>query len=176
MGHDGAPSPEAYGRVTDPERFAVVVERAAGLVARLERDYRVARGPVGPDDLGPMLTASALWVARLVPDTPRAAPLTLAATPFPGVIALFGRTCLTSYPSCGCDACEEDPARLSEELGADVDDLVEGRFSEAVCRGVTRYAFVGPTRSRGGSEPRARADGVVEAVFDYRPWNPRRAR
>ncbi|HQU26287.1 MAG TPA: DUF6226 family protein [Acidimicrobiales bacterium] len=175
MGHDGAPPPEAYETVTDPERFAVVVERAAGLVARLERDYRVARGPVGPDDLGPGLTASALWVIRLVPDEPRAAPLTLAATPFPGVSALFGRTCLISYPSCGCDACAEDPARLTEELEADVADLVEGRFSEAVSREATRHAFVGPTRSRRGSQTRARGDGVVEAEFDYRPWTPRRA-
>ena len=173
MDHD-EPAPEAYGRVSAPERYGVVVERAAELVARLERDYPVAPGPVGPDDLGPGLTARALWVIRLVPDDPGAAPLTLAATPFPGVSALYGRTCLISYPSCGCDACDEDPDRLVEGLESDVATLVEGGFSEAVTARVTRYAFVGPRRSQSGSAARHRGDGLAECAFDYRPW-PRRA-
>ncbi len=173
MGRD-EPAPEAYGRVSAPERYGVVVERAAELVARLERDFRVARGPVGPDDLGPGLSASALWVTRLVPGDPGAAPLTLAATDFPGVSALFGRTCLTAYPSCGCDACDEDPARVVEQLESDVAVLVEGGFSEAVTARATRYAFVGPHGSRRGSWSRHRGDGLVECAFDYRPW-PRRA-
>ena len=173
MGVD-EPPPEAYGRVSAPERYGVVVENAAGLLERLERDYRVARGPVGPDDLGSGLIASALWVTRLVPDDPAAAALTLAATPFPGVSALFGRTCLVSYPSCGCDACDEDPARLVGELESDVATLVEGGFGEAVTARVTRYAFVGPHGSRRGSRTRHRGDGLVECEFDYGPW-PRRA-
>lgn len=172
MDYDEPPA-GAYGRVSAPERYGVVVERAQALLARLERDYRVARGPVGPDDLGPGMTASALWVVRLVPEDPAAAPLTLAATAFPGVSALFGRTCHTWYPSCGCDACAEDPARLIEELEADVADLLEGRFSEAVTEHAVRYAFVGASRERRGSRPRRRDDGLVEATFNYRPWSRR---
>ncbi len=128
---------------------------------------------MGPDDLGPGMTAGALWIVRLVPDDPVAAPLTLAATAFPGVSALFGRTCLRAYPSCGCDACAEDPARFIEEFEADVADLLEGRFSEAVTEHAVRYAFLGASRERRGSCPRRRDDGLAEATFDYRPWSRR---
>src|SRR2546421_235902 len=44
-GPDGPP-PEAYSRVTNPERFAPVVEAADVLVATLLRDYDVDARPV----------------------------------------------------------------------------------------------------------------------------------
>lgn len=35
-----------------------------------------------------------------------------------------------AYPSCGCDACDEDPVDIVSELRRDIDDLVAGRVTE----------------------------------------------
>jgi hypothetical protein len=42
------PPPDAYGRVTNPERFIIVQEAAAGLLDRLEQTYLVRRSKRSP--------------------------------------------------------------------------------------------------------------------------------
>jgi hypothetical protein len=69
-------------------------------------------------------------VVRLVPRSHGAAPLTVAFTNFPAVLVRAGQWGVGAYPRCGCDACDEDPAWVIEELRRDVDALTAGRVVE----------------------------------------------
>jgi hypothetical protein len=122
-GPDGPP-PEAYSRVTDPERFAPVVEAADALVARLQAEYDVEATSVTFD--------RTLRAVRLVPVV--GAPLTVGVTDFPGVRLAFGHWCSTSAPMCGCDACDETAAEAIREMLRVVVDVVAGRFAERLTR------------------------------------------
>src|SRR5437868_5459118 len=104
-GPDGPP-PEAYSRVTNPERFAPVVEAADVLVATLLRDYDVDARPVDVDD--------ALRAVRLTPR--EGASLVVAVTGFPGVRLQVGHWASVPLPQCGCDACAEDAPDVIEAM------------------------------------------------------------
>jgi len=101
-----------------------VVDR---IVERLCNEFDVER-----DDNPPLpMTDTDMLVraVRLVPKGP-GAPVTLICTNFPGVHVAFGESHTWGYPICGCDACNDDPVDLAEELEADVFAVVRGHFTE----------------------------------------------
>ncbi|RJK96405.1 DUF6226 family protein [Vallicoccus soli] len=114
-GPEGPPD-EAYERVTDPERFGVLHGVARALVADLERRFAVR-------------TEQVAGGVRLVPDG-GGTPLEVELTPFPGVRLRYGRSGGGAFPLCGCDACDEDPQEVAEQLREAVEDVVGGRYAE----------------------------------------------
>lgn len=134
------PPPEAYERVTNPERFAAVVEAARDLVDRLEATYDVRREVGSPDEDFPRhWRIDGVEVVRLVSVREGAGSLALGYTDFPGVLVRMGRAHIEAYPSCGCDACNEDPADLIEQLTGTVDAYVGGGLTETVSRRAYEY-------------------------------------
>lgn len=126
-----APPEEAYGRVTNPERYRVLHTAARELLDRLATSHDVDRED-GDADLDPALTGDIAVeaVVRLRPRSPGAAPLTVAFTSFPGLIVRFGEWTTEALPSCGCDACDEDPEDLVAMFTGLVEALVAGDFTE----------------------------------------------
>jgi hypothetical protein len=118
------PPPEAYSRVTDPQRFAPVADAADALVERLVAAYDVTRDAAEVEN-----------TVRAVRLTPRAgAPLVVGVTDFPGVRLKMGHWSSAVAPQCGCDACDEDAADAIAHMTQVVDDVVHGRFRERLTR------------------------------------------
>jgi hypothetical protein len=111
------PPDDAYGRVTDPDRYRVVVRAAEQVVDELEAAYQVVVQRGGAE-LDPELCAGPTVerVIRLVPARKDAATLTVALTDFPGVRVPAGHWHTLDFPSCGCDACDESPDELAADL------------------------------------------------------------
>src|SRR4051794_30351497 len=113
------PPEEAYGRVTNPERYAAVLDAAHDLVTELVRDFDV--DVITGGDADPLFVARTQRVdvedvVRLVPRAEGAGPVTFAFTTFPAVLARAGQWRINAYPHCGCDACDEDPADAIAQL------------------------------------------------------------
>jgi hypothetical protein len=174
------PPPEAYSRVTEPERFAPLHEFADQLIIRLAERFDVDAGKVIDADLehGGIARAS----IRLVPRSEDAAPITFTFTPFPGLRARFGHWYTEAFPSCGCDACDENAEDLTHRLGALVEDVTAGRFREASPRpavGDEWYSEASGSGWSGGTHvARARAEQALEVTngetsFEWAPWPQR---
>lgn len=133
-----APPEEAYGRVTNPERYRVLHTAARDLLDRLTVAYEVDRED-GDAALDPALTDRfsdpVEAVVRLTPRSRCAAPLTVAFTGFPGLGLRFGEWVVETLPSCGCDACDEDPDDLVGLLTGCVEALAAGDFTEQISHG-----------------------------------------
>lgn len=169
------PPPEAYGRVTDPQRYRVLHVEARNLVERLAQRYTIERreGLDLDDELTRGTVAES--VVRLVPSPAGAAPLTIAFTRFPGLVVRFGRWHIEAYPACGCDACAEDPTDLVGLLLARVETVVAGGFSEGVTAGgrpwlTHEFAGVGSGGIRlDRTDPRTSRAPFRQA---WLPWQP----
>lgn len=176
---DGDRKPEDYARVTNPGRFAVLHDAAEKLLDELTDQYTVERREA-KEPLGSALHRT----VRLVPRTPAAAPLAITFTDFPSIVLRLGRWYEESLPSCGCDACDEQPDHLVTELRTQSLALVEGGLWERVRRGVggsfsevrligldvnvARETLLDSAAARG-----ARREGFAAAV-QWAPW-PRRS-
>ena len=124
---DGPPD-EAYGRVTNPDRYAVLHPAVRALVDDVTARFVAERveGWRDPDLAGGVPVLSTV---RLVP-AGGGAPITIALTAFPGAVIRFGRWYMLPFPSCGCDACDEKPDDVVTEMHRYVDAVVAGRFRE----------------------------------------------
>ena len=172
----GDPPPEAYGRVTDAERFAVLHEWVEELIDRLVEDYDVVRTHSVGVDAGGAPTS----IVTLTPSRPDAAALRVTFTAFPGIALACGRWSEESYPHCGCDACDEQPDDLLEELITMIEAVVTGGFSEELTAGGERWlrTSVRTLRERGTSaeliDPESYERYGAPGRHDWQPW-PRRA-
>ncbi|WP_222193085.1 DUF6226 family protein [Modestobacter italicus] len=126
-GPDGPP-PEAYSRVTDPQRYAAVHGVADRLVTELAERYDVA--VAGEPSSGPREVRA----VRLHPRSGAGADLVVVHTDL-GVRLRAGHWAEESFPRCGCDACDEEPGDLAEELGEFVADVAHGRLAEELTGG-----------------------------------------
>jgi hypothetical protein len=122
-GADSPPADDAYGRVTNPERFRPLHLAAETIAVRLESRYEVVRVESGAGEREER-------TVQLVPAV--GASLTISWTSFPGVRVRYGRWHDEAYPQCGCDACDEDPDQVIEELERKVHALTTGRFTESI--------------------------------------------
>ena len=130
-GSEGPP-PEAYSRITNPERFAYLPEFAGALLDRLEAEYFVER----VEDYGLDPEMETVELARpsvkLTPVDADAAPILLSFTAFPSLAARFGRWYSNPFLDCACDACDETAEGEAERLGSMIDDVIVGRFREGI--------------------------------------------
>lgn len=166
---------DAYGRVTNPERYAVVVDAARSLVDELVASYDVV--PVSGDPVTDFTEfgGSAVELIRLQPS--EGAPLAVLVTDFPGVILRAGRWGVEGFPVCGCDACDESPDDLIEELRRVAGAVVAGRYEEWLTRRRKRYSFSGPWGSTSREERLRRRQwrrlGEPLGSRRWPPWPPR---
>jgi hypothetical protein len=152
------PLPDAYQRVTDPERFRPLHAATLALVAGLEREFDVLREEGYGLDAGlEGRAALARPSIRLTPRQPRAAPVTLVFTAFPGVLARTGRWREEAFPACGCDACAASASPELDRLRILLDDVAAGRFREEV-----------RTRLLGGGELRWQGRTLEGAAYGGR--------
>ncbi len=123
--------PDAYSRVTNPERFRALILHALAVFDHLRVTFDVTqRASFEPL---PVLLApfeQARPPITLVPAAPDAAPLGIAFTRFPGIIVRYGRWHATPFPSCGCDACNENARAEAVRLDLLVRRVVAGQFTE----------------------------------------------
>jgi hypothetical protein len=172
------PPPEAYSRVTNPERFAPLHDIAAESLDRLQSRYRVFREDrFGLDPkLEPGQPARA--TVRLVPEEPEGGPLTIGFTSFPGLMMRLGRWFVEPIPVCGCDACDETLDEGRRRMESFIDDLVSGRVRESVERPAIGPSWlvtdIGGSRER-SRVTRAQAKAMIASAggrrsFDYAPW------
>lgn len=145
-----APPPEAYGRVTNPERFAGLHQVADDLLDRFDAQFQVERTEGLHVDTKIAGRRAVDRVVRLSPTVGDGAPLTIAYTSFPGLCVRYGRFLTTGLPHCGCDACNEDPQQLTDELTRRAQLLADGKYSEEILPRVEpppgfdhRYVFGG---------------------------------
>lgn len=173
------PPEEAYGRVSNPQRFAPLLPAADTLVADLVERFEVTvtRGPATPR---PASAIQPIDSIRITPPYPDQAPLTITTTSFPGLYLEVGAWQHIALPACGCDACDEQVDDAVEDLIKYCTAAAEGRLYEHVdgLRGVLEHAWDGDGWSSRGtrtlsphhvSELRA---GAVQPPADghWRPW------
>lgn len=146
------PPDDAYGRVSNPERYRVLHRAADALVAELETTFAVIR--TDGDEVDPKLAdgyPDCIRVVRLTPHRHSEAPVTLAWTRFPGVHVRLGGWHIEAFPHCGCDACDEDPSELISELRFTVRTVVDGGFTETFDGRRISYELVSRDRRRRGA-------------------------
>jgi hypothetical protein len=177
------PPEEAYERITNPGRFLPLHNAALQLSEGLEQEYAVVREESHGRDGQLKDVELSRPSIRLVPASPASAPIVFVFTAFPSIILRFGRRSTQSFPSCGCDACDETAAEEITRLRQVVADVVGGRFREVI-----RVALSGKVtvrwehwseegRSSGGGDVRRGnklLGGSRKTVTDWEPW-PRRA-
>lgn len=132
---------EAHGRITNPERFEVVVGAARQLFDGLVDEFDVQKTAGTAAEDFPDWYDTAVETVRLTPST--GAPLVFMSTEFPGVLVRFGEWVREAFPSCGCDACDEQPAEVGKRMNDLVEAVVEGRFNEELTKHRLRYSFSG---------------------------------
>jgi Family of unknown function (DUF6226) len=122
--------PEAYSRVTNPERFLSLHTFALGLLDRLTLEYDVIRTEAFT--LTPNMTPfeQPHPPVTLTPNASQAAPIAIAFTTFPSLVVHYGKWLAEGFPACGCDACAATAEREEERLEVLVGDVVAGRFRE----------------------------------------------
>jgi hypothetical protein len=179
------PPPEAYSRVTNPDRFRSLHSFAEGLAVQLEAGFDVERTEGYGLDAELERPGAVRPTIRLTPRGPRTAPVVFAFTAFPGVTTRSGRWKVDAFPTCGCDACDEDADDQMERLAWLVDQVTAGRFREAVVLpriGAARahVELWSPEGSRQGSESRLertearrRLSAAHQAAFDWEAWPAR---
>jgi hypothetical protein len=182
---EGGPPDEAYGRVTRPERFAVLHEAADALVEELAARYDVAVStdvplPADLGERGPDLVRT----VRLDP-AGGGAPIVIGFTAFPGLVLRCGRWYDDLVPACGCDACDDDPAELADELTRRVSSIAAHGLREqrvfrrrGLTRGVQQEFLIGGAASGqrwssiDNASARRRPDALGTGAVDWPPWRP----
>lgn len=185
------PPPEAYSRVTNPERFLPLHGFALELVDQLRRDYEVTERSTFELIPGVMRPFEhALPPVTLTPTRADAAPIAIGFTRFPSLIVRCGRWFYSEFPGCGCDACDATAEGEIQRVDELVQDVVAGYFIEELRIPWLRSARVrwqhGPAmvgadyRAAGGRVLRAEdAEALRTAgigLVEWRPWGRRGGR
>ncbi len=173
------PPEEAYGRVTNPQRFAPLIPAADKLVADLVRrfDVTVTRGPAVP---WPASGVQPIESIRIAPPDSDQAPLTITTTSFPGLYLNVGAWQHIALPACGCDACDEQIDSAVDDLVKYCTALAEGKLTERIniFRRVLEHSWDGDCWSRSGTlalSPKRASElraSPVQPPKDghWRPW------
>ena len=133
LGGEESPPDPAYSRVTNPERFRPLHTAMLEVIGRLEDQFEVARTEgFGLDEELAKNLEIARPDVRLIPSDHGAAPICVVFSTFPGLWVRLGRWYIEPFPDCGCDACDESAEGEIERLNDMVDDVIAGRFREAI--------------------------------------------
>jgi hypothetical protein len=154
----GGPPPEAYSRMSVPDRYAELHPLAVELAQQLSRRHEVQLHRESVLDPSREASATAL---QLVPANPRAVRLTLVLTGLPGLeVRVDGRPWLL-LPHCGCDACDETAEECRDQLEDLVTAAVAGSLGERVYRSAEGWQHERWIQwSGGGWSSRGKVDGV----------------
>ena len=174
MSESTGPPEEAYGRVTNPERYRILHSAGLALLDRLSDQFLVERREGHDVDTGLPHDAETERVIRLVPSAEGAGSLTIVFSTFPGLLVRFGEWHVEAYPSCGCDACDEDPSYLVDTLTGHVIDLVSGQFSESIGKGRKTWKSYQFSTASGSSLLNAEDPPLPRgADRHWKPWSLR---
>jgi hypothetical protein len=125
------PDPEAYSRVTNPERFRPLHAFALDLIEGLSAEYDVVQSNSFELRFGMREPfPHARPPVTLTPRVSEAAPITIAFTDFPSIAVIYGLWASDPFPVCACDACDASAAREEERLDFLIQSVVAGRFRE----------------------------------------------
>lgn len=131
---DGPPE-DSYSVVEHPERFAPLHVVATALVEHFADVYAVDLEEgihlLAPHAHTP-LAEQVRRVVRLTPHHQHAAPITFVWTDDPAVWIYAGALFQSIYPSCSCNACDEDWEYCADEMEGQTFAIVEGGLSEQV--------------------------------------------
>ncbi|WP_156888139.1 DUF6226 family protein [Microbacterium indicum] len=157
----GSPPEDTYSVETHPERFAPLHTVADALIAHLRDTYDVdvEEGVEAAEDLLHASYHEVVRAARIRPNDPTCAAVTIVFTAYPGVCVHAGLLNDFHYPACGCDACDSNWQAEADSLERDVLAVVTGHYREAIERRDldpwVGYAFTYPDgTSSGGSRER----------------------
>ena len=178
------PPPEAYSRLTNPERFSQLHWLADVVARRVANDHEADLFEEAAPDPRARIVEPARPTIKIVPRSEEAAPLTFTFSPLPGVFVGAGRSYVEAFPSCGCDACDETFEEEAERLSWLVDQVTAGRFVEMVVASgsgdpsVRTWVGLGTGEIRGGGAVIDPAEGRAllergKARIDWRPWERR---
>ncbi|MEX1038816.1 MAG: DUF6226 family protein [Acidimicrobiia bacterium] len=168
------PDHEAYGRVTNPERYLAVVHAAQDKVDDLVKSYQVEPEAGSPSVDFPEWTSGAERVVRLQPKG--GAPLALMFTDFPGVVVRVGDWGAKAFPACGCDACDESPSEVVERLNDFVNAAVEGSYEEQLTKRTLTYRYASRRGVLSGKRMLDRGEWKrhgLPAAHQWPPWSTR---
>ncbi|NHC14681.1 DUF6226 family protein [Motilibacter deserti] len=169
---DDDPAPDAYGRVTGAVRFAPLHGVARGLIARLQAAYDVEVADATEELRRERPAIPVLDAVRITPRAGSGTSLVVGLSPFPGVSLRFGRNGSAAFPTCGCDACDEQVKDEADELRALVDDVVEGRVEEEVRRGPGTAELTLRRPGRAGTTYLYGGEAEAEGEPWRRTWGP----
>jgi len=123
------PPEEAYGRVTNPQRYAPLHTIARDVLDDLQRRFDVTAHASFDLDLNRTTQAP---VITLVPSDRGSSPLSVMFTAFPGLVVGFGRTQQAPIPVYGCGACDETVEECAQSLRELVEAVTTGSFGERI--------------------------------------------
>ena len=182
-GVEGPPD-DAYSRATELERFRPLHDWALEAVERLQKDYEVTKDEGNGMDTELERSPLSRPTLKVTPFQDSCAPITIAFTDFPGLGVRFGRWAAESFPSCGCDACDEMPEEEFERFTQLLSGVVAGRFRESMYlqpggdgwRSSESWS-ADHREARKTRVPRDEAsrilDGEEEVVLEWMPWQPK---
>jgi hypothetical protein len=131
-----SPPSESYSVVSNLERFTPLHRIADALVDHLTAVYDVEVSTASADAAGVRHDPDrALRYVTLTPHDVDAAQVTIVYTAFPGVILSAGMLFQSSYPVCGCDACDESWDGLASDLESGILSIVAGLYREEAAAG-----------------------------------------
>ncbi|GAA1630443.1 DUF6226 family protein [Actinoplanes couchii] len=126
--HETEPELDVYSRFTNPGRYRVLHDAAEHLLDDLARDFMVVRSEGSVSD--PSRFSGQVRMVQLDPTRPGVGRLRINFTSFPGLVVKLGQERETALPACGCDACDEDPQELIEDLHDKVESLTRSRTGQ----------------------------------------------
>jgi hypothetical protein len=130
----GTPPDESYSVDSNLERFAPVHAVAEALIEHLIKNYAVTveeSDTVLADLTYPPEPSQVTRAVRLTPQA-KAAPLTFVFTRYPSVFVHAGAAVDLSFPSCGCDACDETWQSGAQALEWQTFAVVSGGLTEYI--------------------------------------------
>jgi hypothetical protein len=137
-----APHLDSYGRVTNPQRYAVLHDEARSIIESLVTTFDVI-AEVGNVEVDfPEWKGSPGEVIRLEPSN--GAPVAFLFTDFPGVVIRFGEWRTEAFPVCGCDACDEKPDDVMFRMRTVIELVVAGGYQEVLTKRSLRQSFDWP--------------------------------
>ena len=125
--------PEAYTRVTNPERFRPLHDFALNLFERLAHEYDVVQS--NEFELVPIIMRPFDYARPPITLTPNAhdeAPISVAFTTFPSLVLRCGKFFNEPFPVCACDGCGRDADEEVDRLQHILDAVIAGEFLEEV--------------------------------------------
>lgn len=179
---DGSPPEDTYSVDTHPERFAPLHTVADALITHLRDTYdvEVEEGLDAAEDLLHASYHEVVRAARIRPNDPTCASVTLVFTAYPGIYMHAGLLNDFHYPVCGCDACDSNWQAEADSLERQVLAVVTGHYHETIERRDldlwVGYAFTypdgansGESREQGIAPERLRAaEAILRTVSG--PW------